>query len=231
VNEGVGLEADRELLGRSSTAERVASILRTRITEGFFPPGDRLSESAIGTALGVSRNTLREAFRLLSHEGLLQHELNRGVFVRILSVADVVDLYRVRRLIECAALRSFGGARAGLTSLADAVVEGERAADAARWQDLGTANIHFHQAITALGGSPRLDEIMRGVFAELRLVFHVMGDPRRFHEPYLARNQEIFTLLEAGKSVRAERELAAYLDDAEKQLVDAYTVRIDTGSG
>jgi hypothetical protein len=36
--QGQALEADRALLGRTSTAERVADVLRTRITEGFFPP-------------------------------------------------------------------------------------------------------------------------------------------------------------------------------------------------
>src|SRR5258707_808947 len=95
------LVKDRSLLGRSSTAERVAGILRDRVIEGFFPPGTRLSEEAIGEALGVSRNTLREAFRLLAHEHLLVHELNRGVFVRTLTKEDVVALYRVRRVLEC----------------------------------------------------------------------------------------------------------------------------------
>ena len=61
--EVAGLERDRALLGRASTAERVADILRDRITEGYVPPGARLSEESIGGALGVSRNTLREAFR------------------------------------------------------------------------------------------------------------------------------------------------------------------------
>ena len=100
-----GLEADRGLVSRKSTTERVAGVLRKRIAEGFFLPGGRLSEQDIGNALGVSRNTLREAFRLLTHERLLAHELNRGVFVRIPSIEDVVDIYRVRKIIECAAVR------------------------------------------------------------------------------------------------------------------------------
>src|SRR3954449_13009123 len=100
-----GLADDRALLGRTSTAERVADILRSRIAEGYFPPGTRLSEDSIGGALGVSRNTLREAFRLLTHERLLVHELNRGVFVRVLTVADVHDLYRFRAILESEAIR------------------------------------------------------------------------------------------------------------------------------
>ncbi len=102
------LAADRALLGRSGTAERVAAALRERITQGLFRPGARLSEEHIGRALGVSRNTLREAFRLLTHERLLVHRLNRGTFVRVLDPGDIADIYHVRRLVECTALRGLG---------------------------------------------------------------------------------------------------------------------------
>src|SRR3954452_1049546 len=139
------LSADRALLDRTSTAERVADVLRTRISEGFFPPGTRLAEDAIGAALAVSRNTLREAFRLLTHERLLVHELNRGVFVRKLTVDDVVDIYRVRGLVECAVVRGLGAPPYGLGALAEAVEEGQRAAREGDWKAVGTANIHFHR--------------------------------------------------------------------------------------
>ena len=219
-----GLELDRALLDRTGTAERVAGVLRDRITEGFFPPGTRLSEEAIGAALGVSRNTLREAFRLLSHERLLVHQLNRGVFVRVLTAEDVIDLYRVRRLVECAAVRQAKPADpAVLPALRDAVAEGELALREARWRDIGTANMRFHCAIGRLAGSPRVDELMGHVVAELRLVFHVMKNPRAFHEPYVARNREILGRLDAGDNAGAERLLATYLDDAEAQLLRAYS--------
>jgi DNA-binding GntR family transcriptional regulator len=220
-----GLAADRALLSRTSTAERVAAILRSRIIEGYFPPGTRLAEDAIGTALGVSRNTLREAFRLLSHERLLTHELNRGMFVRTLTVDDVVDLYRVRRLVECGVIRTVTGPHPGLAAVAAAVADGEEALRGREWQALGTANITFHRALVALAGSRRADELMSGLLAELRLVFHVMADPRRFHEPYLARNREILRLLERGDGPGAAEALDGYLHDAEDQLVRAYAQR------
>ncbi|MDT7654137.1 MAG: hypothetical protein QOI36_5543 [Pseudonocardiales bacterium] len=216
-----GLAADRMLLNRTSTAERVAAILRSRISEGYFRPGARLAEDTIGTALGVSRNTLREAFRLLSHERLLTHELNRGVFVRTLTVEDVVDLYRVRVLVECGVVRAVDGVP-GTDRLVAAVTDGEDAMRRQDWQALGTANLKFHEGLVALADSPRVDELMSGVLAELRLVFHVMADPRRFHEPYLARNREILHLLQQGDGRAAARELEMYLREAEEQLVEAY---------
>ncbi|MFJ6410521.1 GntR family transcriptional regulator [Streptomyces hydrogenans] len=222
-----GLAEDRALLGRTSTAERVADILRTRIAEGFFPPGTRLSEESIGGALGVSRNTLREAFRLLTHERLLVHELNRGVFVRVLAVDDVEDIYRTRRLVECAVVRGLADPPFPLGGLTAAVAEGEAAALAGDWLAVSTANIHFHRELVALAGSARTDELMRSVLAELRLAFHVVDDPRALHEPYLARNKEILEALRAGDRATAESLLARYLDDSIRRVAAAYARAVD----
>ena len=221
-----GLADDRALLGRTSTAERVSDILRSRIAEGYFPPGTRLSEDSIGGALGVSRNTLREAFRLLTHERLLVHELNRGVFVRVLSVEDVEDIYRTRRLVECAVVRGLGEPPYALERLAAAVTEGQLASVEDDWKGVGTANIHFHRELVALADSARTDELMRSVFAELRLAFHLVDDPKALHEPYLQRNRLILQALQAGDAAEAERLLAVYLDDSLERVVDAYRQRV-----
>jgi hypothetical protein len=67
---------------------------------------------------------------------------------------------------------------------------------------------------------------MRGILAELRLVFHVMDDPRAFHEPYVGRNGQILRTLQAGDARGAERVLAAYLDDSQRQLVLGYAAKL-----
>lgn len=224
------LREERALLGRTSTAGRVADLLRTRITEGRLRPGTRLSEEDLGAALGVSRNTLREAFRLLSHERLLVHEFNRGVFVRLLDTDDVRDLYAVRRVVECGAVRR-AAERSGegiaprealLAPIRAAVAEGRAAASEQRWHEVGTANMHFHQAMADLAGSRRLSEVMSQVLAELRLVFHVMDAPQQFHAAYLGDNGAILEMLQAGRFAEAEAALMVYLDRAEGQLVAAY---------
>ncbi|WP_089103328.1 GntR family transcriptional regulator [Streptomyces hyaluromycini] len=225
-----GLADDRALLGRTSTAERISDILRSRIADGYFPPGTRLSEDGIGGALGVSRNTLREAFRLLTHERLLVHELNRGVFVRVLTVEDVEDIYRTRALVECAVVRGLGEPPYALEGLSTAVTEGQSAATADDWKAVGTANIHFHRELVALAGSERTDELMRSVFAELRLAFHVVDDPHALHEPYLARNREILQSLERGDRRGAERLLETYLTDSLERVVEVYRRRVDNPS-
>jgi DNA-binding GntR family transcriptional regulator len=215
------LDTDRLLIDRPSTVELLADALRERIIKGVYRPGERLVEKAIGDSFKVSRNSLREAFRLLSHERLLVHELNRGVFVRKLSVADVRDVYRVRKLVECTAVRTLKSPPR-VDDMVAAVKAGDAAMKEQDWRALGTANMLFHQAVAALSDSPRIDELMRNTLAELRLVFHTMADPRRFHEPYLERNKEILAAIEAGDGAGAERLLLKYLEDSEHQIVEAY---------
>ncbi|MFC4052041.1 GntR family transcriptional regulator [Actinomadura syzygii] len=220
------IAAARHELDRSSTAARVADLLREQITDGRLVPGARLPEEDLCRAVKVSRNTMREAFRLLVQERLLVHEFNRGVFVRRVTAEGLADLYRVRRILECEGVRCARDASAAaLARVEAAVADGERAAAAGRWADVGTADIRFHRALAALVGSPRVDEMTRHLLAEMRLVFHEMGSPREFHEPYLARNRRIHDLLAGGDPAAAERELRSYLDDAEAQLTSAYRAK------
>ncbi|MEU3752808.1 GntR family transcriptional regulator [Streptomyces olivoreticuli] len=204
-----------------STAQRVADALRDRIEGGGLPPGTRLSEEALGRELGVSRNTLREAFRLLVHESLVVHLLNRGVFVRVLEPADVTDIYRVRAALETAGVRAADGAGAApRAAVTEAVARAERAAADGDWQEVGSADLRFHRALAGLAGSARIDSAMDRLLAELRLAFHAMPSPRRFHEPFLPRNRALATLLENGEYGRAEAELTTYLDDARQLILD-----------
>ena len=214
----------------SSQAERVADMLRTFVINGSLAPGVRLSEERLSRKYEVSRNTLREAFRLLSRERLVVHQMHRGVFVNRPTSADVRDLFSVRRHLELPAVRQAGRApAAAVDAVGAAVDEGEAARNIADWWAMGTANMHFHQALAALAGSPRLNEYMSQALAETRLVFHVMNDPEQYHAPYLDWNRRIHTALDAGHPELAADELAAYLDASETQLVTAFTA-MENGS-
>ena len=79
-----------EIDAAAPLVEQIAAQLRTMATEGELTPGERLSEARLSADLGVSRNTLREAFRLLTREGLARYEPNRGVFVAIPSMPAII---------------------------------------------------------------------------------------------------------------------------------------------
>ncbi len=96
--------ADR---GQDASAEEAATgALRHAILQGDLKPGDRLRQEVLAAELGVSRIPLRDAFRRLEAEGLIQIDGRRGARVVTLSVDDVAELYELRRLLEvhCARL-------------------------------------------------------------------------------------------------------------------------------
>lgn len=63
--------------------------VRERIASGGYAPGQRLIEADLTAELGVSRSTVREAFRLLAAQGILQLVHNRGAVVLRMSRPEV----------------------------------------------------------------------------------------------------------------------------------------------
>ncbi|BCW17460.1 GntR family transcriptional regulator [Pseudarthrobacter enclensis] len=200
-----------------SVAERVAQELRRQLAEGTLIPGARLTESTIAEDLGVSRNTVREAFAELASERLVVRHPNRGVFVASLGAEDIHDVYAVRRAIEVSAIRG-GGTPEDVAAVRAAVEEGKRAAAAGDDAAGGTANQHFHGAIVAMARSRRLNTIMAQVLAEMRLFFHKAAADALFYQRYLPDNEKICEALEAGQLDRAGDLLLAYLDRSEDNL-------------
>ena len=80
--------------------EEVADRLRELITEGALPAGARLNERMLCEQLGVSRTPLREAFKVLSAERLIELQPNRGAVVTVLSEGDVVHLFELMAELE-----------------------------------------------------------------------------------------------------------------------------------
>ena len=78
----------------------VAAELRRLILDGSLKPGDRLVEDRLAQQLGVSRNPIREAMRVLEAEGFLDVVSRRGAFVARLTARQADDLFHVRLALE-----------------------------------------------------------------------------------------------------------------------------------
>jgi DNA-binding GntR family transcriptional regulator len=206
-----------------TAAQRAAGVIRDGIFEGRFRPGAPLTEAALAKALNISRNTVREAFRSLMAEHLLEYTAHKGVSVRRPSKEDIADIYQVRRTLELAAVDRVraGDATVDGAALQAAVTAGRAAAAAGDWVGAGTANLVFHAGIVAMHGSPRLDEFFRGLMTEMRLGFLAVDDARALHEPYLKLNGEICAALAEGAIGPARRMLDRYLTAARDQVVAA----------
>jgi DNA-binding GntR family transcriptional regulator len=87
----------------ATLAEALADRLRQLIIEGELAPGTRLNERALCDRLGASRTPLREAFRLLAAEHLVELQPNRGAQVVSLSDDDIRESFEVMGALEALA--------------------------------------------------------------------------------------------------------------------------------
>jgi DNA-binding GntR family transcriptional regulator len=210
---------DRTQINRVSVADQVAALLRQRILEGEFRPGTQLPELPLASSLGVSRNTMREAIRILALEGLLRRNLHRGVMVSQLSLRDVGEIYQLRRMLELPAVLAASypnpellkELRAALHSYEDAV----RVRD---WPRAVRHDLHFHSLIIRFHGNERLETFYQNMIGELR-VGMVLVDRSHDDPGALAPvHRKMFQLLSTGKLKQCASVLAQHLDDSEARL-------------
>lgn len=95
-----GYDLKQEVTDKYSLRGRVFNKVRDDILSGKYKENDELKEIAIGEELGVSRTPVREAFRQLELEGLIQIIPNKGAYVTGITIEDVKDIYMIRSKLE-----------------------------------------------------------------------------------------------------------------------------------
>lgn len=213
--------------GTLAAAEQAVAAITERIDAGRLLPGHQLSEVALAADLGVSRNTLREAFRSLQREGLLDHIPYKGVFVHQATAEDVADIFEYRRFVECNALRhadlSTPESKRVVARMQDCVSRAKTAAELGDWATVGTLNNAFHTMVVELVGNSRLSANARQVQALARIVFSTSKDWARTHGPFVAANSEISAAVSRGEQDTAANLLERYLRVAERHCLELIT--------
>ena len=128
------------------------------IAVGELKGGDRINESAMALKLGVSRAPIREACRMLEQTGLLRSEINRGFFVRAISMKEALDIYDMRAHLAWMAGR-LAAATITPAQLEDVDTMVARMEDAAEANDMGRyypLNIEFHTRIIEVADNHKL---------------------------------------------------------------------------
>ena len=85
---------------RQSLQQKVYIHLKEAINEQIYKPGDILNERKISAELEVSRTPVREAFKALEAEDVVEYIPYRGVMVKSLSVDDLKHIFQIREALE-----------------------------------------------------------------------------------------------------------------------------------
>lgn len=150
---------------RPPTAQAfVLAELRRAIIAGEFLPGQPLRQDALAERFGVSRVPLREALKTLESEGQLHYEPHRGHRVATLSLTDLLEVYRIRQLLEGEAARVALARQLSTTVLEDlkrAAADVETASRAGDLLKMTEANRRFHFVLVGAAEMPRLERMIK----------------------------------------------------------------------
>lgn len=210
---------ERSQIHRVSVADQVAGILRQRILEGELRPGAALLEIPLATSLGVSRNTMREAMRILSLEGLLKRNIHRGVMVSQLSLEDVEEIYHLRRMLEIPAVLTvrLPGPEI-LEELRRAVDRYEQAVRAKDWSAAVSSDLQIHSCLIRFHGNRRLEAFYQKVISELRVGMVLVDRSHDDPGTLIPVHKKLYQLLVGGKRKQCAALLEQHLDDSEARL-------------
>lgn len=204
---------------RVSTPEQVANILRRNILDGVLRPGMPVPEQQVASELGVSRNSVREATRMLTPEGLLQHHMHRGVIVTEVGPEDVAGIYQIRTIVEGAAVEAAVGLEAAaFEALAKAAAGMRKAAEEENEQAALDNDMAFHHAFVGLLGNRRMQGFHAGLQAELRLGMWLVTKVLDDLDQLASEHEQLLRLLVEGRRKDALGAVEHHMDDARTRL-------------
>lgn len=199
--------------------QSVHDRLRDMILAGELPSGTPLQEKLFAEKLGVSRTPVREAVAKLTSEGLVTRNGGGVPTVSRISIAEIMEILHVRRLLESETARQaasvngppepFLSMRAKLTQY----LQGDRPSVA----DYTGFDEELHTLIAKTAGSKLLTELVKGLKLKTR-IFDKSSIPERF-EPGCHEHIEIIDAILARDPDRAEAAMRGHLENARAAIL------------
>lgn len=216
---------------RTGLVDQVIEQLRASVTAGEWPVGAKIpTEPELVEALGVGRNTVREAVRALAHIGILEVRQGDGTYVRATSEvsgalrrlcgSELREVLQVRRCLEVEGARLAAAARTGedLAELRTLLDRRDRYQAENKHDEFARADTEFHLAVVRSSHNTVLTELYRGLTEMiLASVATTSAQPQPVEE---IRHRGLLDAVAAGDVELAAREAAGFLDELLGKLPD-----------
>ena len=217
-------DVKQEVTDKYSLRGRVFHKLREDILNGKYKEHEELREVAIGEELGVSRTPVREAFRQLELEGLIQIVPNRGAYVTGITAKDVKDIYMIRSLLEglCARLATEKITKEQLEEMEENIYLADFHASKGHMDQMAELDNRFHDILYEACDSKMLEHTLRDYH---QYVLRVRQKTLSTNTRGRASNDEHRQIMEAIKEKDADR--AEQL--ANRHILNAYENMVKNG--
>ena len=217
-------DVKQEVTDKYSLRGRVFNRLREDILSGKYAEHEELKEMAIGEEMGVSRTPVREAFRQLELEGLIQIIPNKGAYVTGITEKDVKDIYMIRSLLEglCARWATEHITEEKMEEMEENVYLAEFHAQKGHMEQLADLDNRFHDILYESCNSKILEHQLKDFHQYvLRVRKKTLANVSRGNKS----NQEHRMIMEAIRDKNAD--LAEQL--AHQHMINAYENMVKNG--
>jgi DNA-binding GntR family transcriptional regulator len=196
----------------------VYTVLFEEIIAGHYKVNERLKEEEVAQRFGISRTPIREAFRQLSKDGLIEILPRRGSRVIGFTVDDVEEIYEIRKSLELQALRSSAPFLniQGLKKLREELVSTENESNVARLQDL---DARLHAYFIEASGKKRLIALLGQMFRLIQRFRNLGYSDPAVRKIALKGHLELVDSLCVRDLSKAGAILEAHIDDAKRNAI------------
>jgi DNA-binding GntR family transcriptional regulator len=204
-----------------SQPAQLAVRIRTDIIAGVYPFGARLPVSELCKRYQTSHMPIREALRLLSGEGIVISEPNRGARVRSVDESFVDELLNMRAVMESHLARR-AAERAEADDVARLAAIEERLERHVKAQDYDLAladNREFHQLIYAMADSQDAAENIGRAWYLLAMLWQRFGYGEDRFAAVISDHQHLITAFGANDAQAAEMLMAAHVIKSKHVLI------------
>jgi DNA-binding GntR family transcriptional regulator len=211
----------QEVTDKYSLRGRVFNRIREDILNGKYKDHEELKEVAIGNELGVSRTPVREAFRQLEREGLIQIVPNKGAYVTGITIEDVKDIYMIRSKLEglCAAWACEHITEQQIEEMEENIYLAKFHAERGHFDQMSELDSRFHEVMYEACNSKMLEHLLKDFH---QYVQRVRKRTLSTIDRSLASNNEHSMILEAIKArnpEEAERLATVHIHNAYDNMV------------
>jgi len=194
--------------------------LRQLILDGVIKPGERLVERDIAVKFRASRTPVREALRKLETEGFVEYLARKGVAVRGFNVAEIEEIYKIRKVLECLAIQNSirnitAPQMAHLKKIVESL-ESEENDDVVK----ATEGLHqFDDLILDTANMPVLKGILHTIRESLERYKRINLSNRPRRKEAVREHKEILQAIIDRDEKRAEELVCRHIDNARRELM------------
>ena len=210
-----------------SLTDEIVDIIRERILKGEYKIGEKIKENQIASELRVSRTPIREAFKQLENEGLIDYIPNRGCFAKGFTRRDIEDLYAVRKALEILAVewavnRINQAEIDKLQEQSDLMEFYTARKDGKKVLEI---NSDFHAVIYNASGSRFMAQVLRSYKEYIDQTRKVIFDERDYLEEIFQAHKAVLEAVKNRDVEGAKAAMAKHLDGSKRRAEFIYNVK------